>query len=51
MLSDNIIIELYELSRNMNWLYGYTLIGRWYVMGLILGRFKLNLFLLKLVLA
>jgi len=22
MLSDNIIIELYELSRNMNWLIG-----------------------------
>jgi len=25
MLSDNIIIELYELSRNMNWLNGYAL--------------------------
>jgi len=26
MMSDNIIIELYELSRNMNWLNGCGLI-------------------------
>jgi len=25
MLSDNIIIELYELSQNMNWLNDYAL--------------------------
>jgi len=26
MMSDNIIIELYQLSRNMNWLNGCALI-------------------------
>jgi len=30
MLSDNIIIELCELSRNMNWLNGCALIWNWY---------------------
>jgi len=29
MLSDNVIIELYELSRNMNWLNGCALIWHW----------------------
>jgi len=33
MLSDNIIIELYELSQNMNWLNGCTLISHWYGYG------------------
>ena len=32
MMSDNIIIELYKLSLNMNWLNGYALIWQlaWY---------------------
>jgi len=29
MLSDNVIIELYQLSRNMNWLNGCALIWHW----------------------
>jgi len=48
MLSDNIIIELYELSRNMNWLNGCVLSWHWHVMGLNLGGSKLNCLFAKI---
>jgi len=48
MLSDNIIIGLHELSRNMDWLNGCALIWLWQGIGLNLGETKLNFLFVKI---
>jgi len=48
MLSDNIIIGLYELSRKMNWLNGCALIWPWYGVRSNLGETKLNFHFAKI---
>jgi len=48
MLSDNKILELSELSQNMNLLNGYALIWHWYGMSSNLGGTKVNFLFAKI---